>query len=134
MSSAFHNCSWQKNRQVYLVISLKCYNRCKNATCFFVWIWILLSVHHDFLGFQGTIWMQVQWLMTFTPRGGFWTFLASLILCVSCCDGWMEAKPCRIGAKHLWSRIWFLSSTMWVGLVLAQNLLQLSRLAWIKVA
>ena len=54
-----------------------------------LWIWILLSVHHNFLeseGLQGTYIDALNSfsskLMTFTLRGGLWTFLANLALCV----------------------------------------------------
>ena len=61
-----------------------------------LWIWILLSMHHNFLGSEGLQGTHIDALnpfssklMTLTPRGGLWTFSAILAhcappLCVAC--------------------------------------------------
>ena len=53
-----------------------------------LWIWILLSVHHNFLGSEGLQGTHIDALnpfssklMPLTLRGGLWTFLANLALC-----------------------------------------------------
>ena len=55
-----------------------------------LWIWIPLSLHHNFLGseeLQGTHIDALNpfssKLMALTLRGGLWTFLANLALCAS---------------------------------------------------
>ena len=56
-----------------------------------LWIWILLSVHHNFFGSEGLQGTHIgalnpfsSKLMTLTLRGGLWTFLANLALCATC--------------------------------------------------
>ena len=66
-------------------------NKCKSVTCFFthiLWIWLLLSVHHDFFGSEGLQGTHMHALnqfssnvMTLSPRGGLWTISANLALC-----------------------------------------------------
>ena len=43
----------RKVKQFYVVISLKCYKKCKFATCF-LWLWILCYGFWGSEGFQGT--------------------------------------------------------------------------------
>ena len=61
-----------------------------------LWIWILLSVHHNFLGSEGLQGTHIDALnpfssklMTLTLRGGLWTFLANSALCGAPCLLWM---------------------------------------------
>ena len=53
-----------------------------------LWIWILLSVNHNFWGSEGLQGTYIDALnpfssklMTLAPRGGLWTFLENLALC-----------------------------------------------------
>ena len=55
-----------------------------------LWIWILLSVHHNFLGSEGLQGTHIDALnpfssklMTLILRGGLWTFLWNLALCAA---------------------------------------------------
>ena len=60
----------------------------QNALCFsphILWIWIILPMYHDFLGpkglqgtHMGTLKPKNSKLITFTVRGGFFTFWAIL--------------------------------------------------------
>ena len=55
-----------------------------------LWIWILLSVHHNFWGSEAIQGTHIDALnpfssklMALTLRGGLWTFLANLALCAT---------------------------------------------------
>ena len=51
-----------------------------------LWIWILLSVHHNFLGSEGWQGTHSDALNPFSSksvRWGLWTFLATLALCAA---------------------------------------------------
>ena len=72
----------------------------------FLWIWILLSVHHDFLGSEGVQRTHMDAsnpfrskLMTLTLWGDLWTFSANLALCVACLPGAIH-KWCH--QKNYW--------------------------------
>ena len=69
-----------------------------------LWIWILLSVHHNFLGSEGLQGTHIDALnpfslklMTLTLRGGLWTFLANLALCVP-----SHLRRCCFQSSWLW--------------------------------
>ena len=56
----------------------------------YLWIWIFLSRHVNFLGSRdsrGPIWIPLNpfssKLIIYTPRGGLWTFSANIALCVA---------------------------------------------------
>ena len=77
--------------------------RCKNSDGF-LWIWILLSVHHDFLGSEGLQGTHIDAprpfsskLMTLSQSGGLWTFSANLALCVPL---WVTFHLCILDIQY----------------------------------
>ena len=87
-----------------------------------LWIWILLSVHHNFLGSEGLQGTHIDALnpfssklMALTLRGGLWTFLANLALCV--------ARATKRRSRPYITKEWKLQETFFVimGRILCYN-------------